>query len=143
MSYNTKHFNYRVVIAGSRSFGDGFPMDNYDRQIWSKHLKLLMEKMETILEEKRSRMIRIEIVSGCSRGADKAGEHYAQLMHFKLKKFPAMWDKYGKKAGPLRNERMAKYADAVVVFWDGKSRGTRHMMRMAEKYELPLRVIKF
>ena len=54
-----------------------------------------------------------------------------------------MWDIYGKKAGYMRNEEMAKVADALVVFWDGKSKGTKHMIDIGKKFKLKIRVIKF
>ena len=50
-------------------------------------------------------------------------------------------DKYWKLAGLHRNELMAKEADACIVFWDGKSTGTKNMIDLAKKYKLKLRVI--
>ena len=64
----------KVIIAGSRDFID---------------LDLLIEKCDSILEGKDN----VEIVSGAARGADKLGEHYANLRGFSVKKFPAEWDK--------------------------------------------------
>lgn len=49
----------------------------------------------------------------------------------KLKIFPADWDKYGRRAGPIRNREMAEYADALLAYWDGKSRGTKNMIEEA------------
>jgi hypothetical protein len=46
-------------------------------------------------------------------------------------------------AGYLRNIQMAEVADAVVVFWDGESRGTKMMIDIAKDYDLSLRVIKY
>ncbi len=40
-------------------------------------------------------------------------------------RFAADWNKYGKKAGPVRNRKMADYAEALIAVWDGKSRETR------------------
>ena len=60
-----------------------------------------------------------------------------------MKEFKADWVKYGKAAGPIRNEEMAKYADACIVFWDGKSPGAKSMIALAKKYELKLRVIYY
>jgi hypothetical protein len=68
-----------------------------------------------------------EIVSGCAKGADLGGEKYAEYFCIPLKKFPAEWEKYGNRAGPIRNNKMAVYADALVLIWDGKSKGSRHM----------------
>jgi hypothetical protein len=50
---------------------------------------------------------------------------------------------YGRIAGFVRNEEMAKIADACVVFWDGKSTGSADMIALAEKYKLQLRVVKY
>lgn len=52
-------------------------------------------------------------------------------------------DKHGKMAGPIRNLEMAKYADGLIAFWDGKSRGTRDMITKAKKERLFLRVVDY
>ena len=57
--------------------------------------------------------------------------------------FPADWDKYGKAAGYKRNEEMARNADALIAFWDGKSRGTKHMIDLAKKYDLQARIVMY
>ena len=85
----------------------------------------------------------IEIVSGTAMGADRLGERYAKENGYKLKRFPAEWDKYGKSAGYRRNAEMAKYADACVVFWDGVSRGTKHMIDLANREGLVLKIVRF
>ena len=50
----------------------------------------------------------------------------------------ANWKVNGNKAGFIRNEEMAKYADACLILWDGKSRGTKNMIILAKKYNLKL-----
>lgn len=113
-----------MIVAGGRSF------DNY---------ALLKYKLDKILINKDD----IEIVSGKARGADSLGEKYAKEKSYSIKEFPANWDKFGKRAGYIRNEEMANYADACVVFWDGESKGTKHMIDLAEKHNLKLRIIKY
>lgn len=83
-----------------------------------------------------------EIVSGHARGIDQAGEKLAYLSSLPCKLFEANWTKYGKKAGYLRNEEMAKYADGLIAVWDGKSKGTKHMIDLANKYKLKVYVYK-
>lgn len=61
-------------------------------------------------------------------GADLLGKKWAILNGVPIKNFPADWDKYGKAAGPIRNAQMAEYADYLIAFWDGKSRGTKNMI---------------
>lgn len=73
-----------------------------------------------------------EVVSGTAKGVDMLGEKWAQKNKKKIKRFPAIWSLFGYAAGPIRNVQMADYADALVAVWDGKSPGTRNMIRVAE-----------
>ena len=75
-----------------------------------------------------------EVVSGCARGADTQGEEWARKNNIEVRRFPAEWDKFGKSAGYRRNEQMAKYAEAVVLFPGGK--GTNHMCDIAKRMDL-------
>lgn len=77
-----------------------------------------------------------EIVSGGARGADRAGEVLAKSLGLPVRVFPADWDAYGKRAGHLRNEQMAKYADAVALLPGG--RGTDNMRENARRYGLKI-----
>jgi hypothetical protein len=74
-----------------------------------------------------------EIVSGKARGVDSLGEEIAAIHGIKVKEFPANWDMYGKRAGYLRNDQMANYADILLAVWDGKSKGTKHMIDLMRK----------
>lgn len=82
-----------------------------------------------------------EIVSGTAQGVDKLGEQYAKGLDIPIKQFPANWKAYGRSAGFIRNCEMAEYADALIAVWDGKSRGTKHMIDKAK--ELKLKVFVF
>jgi hypothetical protein len=81
-----------------------------------------------------------EVVSGCARGADYLGLEWAQEFDLPVRKFPANWNKYGKAAGYYRNREMAKYAKACIVFWDGESKGSKHMIDIAIETGLYLKV---
>lgn len=72
-----------------------------------------------------------EVVSGKCSGADSDGELWAGRSRIPVEPFPADWTKFGRGAGPLRNARMAAYADAVVLF--PGDRGTESMFREATK----------
>ena len=111
----------KVIIAGGRDF------DNYDN---------LGSFFNKCLDFSNLRLNELEIVSGTARGADKLGERYADKIKVKVKQFPANWDAHGKAAGYIRNEEMAKYADCLIAFWDGKSKGTKHMIDLALKHKL-------
>lgn len=103
---------FRVIIAGSRDFDDYLLLQD--------HADYMLSRQEDI-----------EIVSGGASGADALGERYAKDRGYKLKIFPADWAKYGRRAGPIRNREMAEYADALLAYWDGKSRGTKNMIEEA------------
>lgn len=119
--------NFKVIIAGSRGFS------NY---------KLLREQCNKFLREKR-KTSNIIIVSGHARGADTLGEKYAQDEGFALEIYPAQWKKLGKQAGYRRNEQMAEVADALIAFWDGSSKGTKHMIDIMNEKNLLVRVVEY
>ena len=77
------------------------------------------------------------IISGGARGADKLAERYAIDNGIKYKEFPADWDKYGKRAGPLRNQEIVNNSDEIVAFWDKSSPGTRNTINIAKQNGKP------
>ena len=117
--------DYRVIIAGSRSFND---------------YVLLREQCLSILQEKM-RTHRVIIVSGHARGADSLGERFAKEFRLPFELHPAKWRLLDRAAGMVRNAEMAKCSDALIAFWDGESRGTRHMISFARKRGLEVSVI--
>ena len=84
-----------------------------------------------------------EIISGDARGADTQGIMYANQYHIPIQHFPADWDYYGHAAGFIRNAEMAQYADCVICFWDGQSKGTEHMIKTARRNGLPYWVFNY
>lgn len=106
----------KVIIAGSRHF---CTHDDY------LHLQTEMDQLILTLG------LPDEIVSGGAKGADSLGERYATENQIAITRFVPDWDKLGKRAGFARNVDMGNYADTVVAFWDGQSRGTRHMIEFA------------
>lgn len=79
-----------------------------------------------------------EVVCGGAKGVDTLGAQYAMDNQLSLRTFPADWQKNGKAAGPLRNMEMAKYAEALVLVWDGHSRGSDNMKRVARVHGLKI-----
>ena len=106
----------KVIIAGTRGVND---------------YKLLTEAVQ------RSGFDIKEVVSGCATGVDRLGERWAIANDVPIKEMPADWDRYGNSAGPFRNREMAKYADAAIIVWDGKSVGTRNMIENMIRLKKP------
>lgn len=90
---------FRVIIAGTRDFND---------------YQFLRDKCDAILSAKRQDS-NIVIVSGTARGADRLGERYARERGYEIRQFPADWLNDEKKAGPIRNAKMADNADALKM----------------------------
>lgn len=116
---------FRVIIAGGRDFNDYVMM------------KRTMDKLLVNITGE------IAVVCGMARGADTLGEQYAKEKGYAVNYFPADWNKYGKSAGYRRNEQMAQNADALVAFWDSQSRGTKHMIDLANRYGLKVRIVRY
>lgn len=79
-----------------------------------------------------------EIVSGVAQGIDTCGEDFAAWNNTKLKQFPANWNEHGKAAGPIRNQQMAEYADALLLIWDGESKGSADMLARMKVLNKPI-----
>ena len=124
--------NANIIIAGGRDF------TNYQT------LKLYVDKIKQELN-----ITKATIVSGLARGADMLGIQYANEHKHLIVRFPAQWDVYGKRAGFIRNDEMLKYikkqsdTGIVIAFWDGKSKGTKHMIDAANKMNIQCFVCKY
>lgn len=118
---------YRVIIAGGRTFDD---------------YALVKEKCELYLSEKL-KTHRVIIVSGHASGADALGERFADEYNLPCELHPADWNRHGRAAGPIRNAEMAGVADALIAFWDGKSRGTASMIKLAKDKGLQVAVVNY
>lgn len=86
------------------------------------------------LDEVRLSLPITEVVCGGAKGADTGGEQWAMQRGLPVKRFPADWTRYGRSAGPRRNEEMAIYAEALIAFPGGK--GTANMVSQAHTHKL-------
>ena len=110
----------RLIIAGGRDFKD---------------YSVLCQSMTRFTPE--------VIFCGKARGADTLGEKWAIQNGVKIEYYPALWEKHGATAGPIRNAEMAKNATHLLAFHDGKSRGTAHMIKVAKQKGLSVEIISY
>lgn len=118
---------FKLIVAGGRDFLDYIKASEEIHRLADNELK---ERAVTL-------------VSGMARGADALAVRFAREHNVKLYEFPADWNIHGKRAGFMRNEDMAKFADGLLAFWDGQSRGTQHMINTARRLGLSVRVINY
>jgi len=115
----------KIIIAGSRGFSD---------------YEFLCAKMDFLLKNSERKIC---IIGGEARGADTFGKRYAVERGYQYLSFPADWKAHGKSAGYIRNQEMGDNAEALAAFWDGVSKGTKHMIDYAKGKGLTVRVIKY
>ena len=84
-----------------------------------------------------------EIVDGGAKGIDYLGKKWAIENYKKFKTFPANWDEFGKAAGHIRNGEMAQYSDALLLIWDGESKGSANMRKQMDQLDKPIYEVIF
>lgn len=114
--------SFVVVVAGSR--------EGVSRTDVRFHMSLLHRQWGPFV-----------VVAGGAPGVDRFGEQLARDAGVLFKVMPADWDRFKRAAGYIRNDAMAKAADAALVLWDGLSPGSAHMIRVAAARGLQVRVV--
>ncbi len=83
------------------------------------------------------------VISGGAPGADTLAKRWANENGIEFIEFIADWDKYGKAAGPIRNEFIIKACTHVACFWDGKSPGSKNAIDLAKKHRKRYRIVNY
>lgn len=84
-----------------------------------------------------------ELVCGMARGADMLAYSLWANHNMKIHTFPADWKTHPRSAGYIRNAEMGNFADVLVAFWDGKSRGTKHMIDIMQRLNKPVYIVRY
>lgn len=115
----------KLAVIGSRGFS------NYN---------LFCEKLEYLTQDIKEDIIYVS--GGCPSGGDALIKRYTQEKNLSLIEYLPDWDKFGKKAGFLRNKLIIDDATHLIAFWDSESKGTLSSIKMAEKKDIPIKIIK-
>lgn len=119
-------YRMQLIVCGGRDFND------YD------FLKMTLDDYLDAYPDQD-----VLIISGGAKGADTLGARYADENGFDKVYFHVDWEKYGKSAGYVRSNQMVEEATHVVAFWNGKSKGTQHLITQAIKKKLKVRVVEY
>ncbi len=129
----------KLIIAGGRDFKD------------KRLLKIELNKYVRGMTE-------LELVCGMAEGADTLGYEVFKANGHTPKEFHADWkdmsepcvrktNRYGKEynalAGTKRNHKMGDYATHALIFWDGRSKGSKDMIDYMRKLGKPVKIIRY
>lgn len=117
---------FKLIVAGGRDFND---------------LALFIKALMSFEKEHSDK--EISLVSGMAKGADQMAYMFAKRQNIQCYPFPANWEQDGKQAGYERNARMGCFADGLLAFWDGESRGTKHMIDFMKNQGKPTTIVRY
>ena len=112
--------------------------------IMEKNMKLAIVGSRTLTNIALERYVMKgvkEIVSGGAVGVDSCAAEYAKSKGLKLTEFYPEYELYGRAAPIVRNKKIVDYADYIIAFWDGKSKGTLSVIKYAEKIGKACKII--
>lgn len=117
-----------LLIAGGRDFTDAETFERVVREY------IAGDEAGTV------------IVEGGAKGADSLAREYAEKNGMAYVEMAADWKRYGRAAGPKRNEAMVKYIfdmdGTALFFWDGKSKGTKNCIIDANSLCIPVSIYR-
>lgn len=87
----------------------------------------------------------VVVIHGCARGVDTIASTIAAMLGAELLPFAANWTRYGRAAGPIRNQQMIDEGlpNWVMAFHPDidKSKGTADMVRRAVKANILCQIV--
>lgn len=117
----------KILIAGGRDFTDKKVM----------HAKICELGVKGIIDPD------CELICGMARGADMTAYELFRESDNVVHEYWADWDGLGKRAGFVRNHDMGEDCDVALIFWDGKSKGTGHMIDILQRMGKPHYVVRY
>ena len=84
-----------------------------------------------------------QIISGGAKGIDRCARAYAKQHRIQILEILPEYDLYGRYAPLKRNDWILELSDMVLIFWDGKSRGSNYMIENCRKLCKPMKLFQF
>ena len=105
----------RFLVAGSRTFNNYYLMYRYLKEYLPSG---------------------VIICNGGADGADQLAAVYAECNAHVYEAYPADWKRFGKQAGYIRNQQLAKLVDHAIFFWDGTSPSTKELIELVKRHRI-------
>ena len=96
-------------------------------------IAIVGSRNKTVTNLEKYLSIHDEIITGGAKGIDACAREYAEKNGLKLTEILPEYERYGKAAPIVRNKKIVDYADRVIVFWDGISKGSLSVIQYAKK----------
>jgi hypothetical protein len=103
----------RVIVCGGRDYKD------------RAHLWAWLDKFHALHRI-------TELIEGGARGADTLAREWGHLNNVLTTTVVANWARYGRRAGPIRNQTMLDMRPDAVIAFPG-NQGTAHMTSIARR----------
>lgn len=113
----------KVLVCGGRDFTDAHLLDN-------------------ILFAFNAKFVISELVHGAQRGADLLADDWARVSGVKRVPFVADWDRYGNRAGNIRNQKMLQESKPDMVIAFPGNTGTQDMISRALEAGVPVHCVR-
>lgn len=120
-----KGYKMNICIAGSRNITE--------KSIISNAIFTGIDNITTYKDKDN-----LVFVLGGAKGVDSIAEEVVKSFNYSIIKILPDWNKYGKRAGYLRNAEMIKISDGLIAIWDGISKGTKHTIDLAREKQIPI-----
>jgi len=130
-----------LIIAGGRDFKNSTIMADVvtklvDQSIVAKDCKLICGMAKGA-----------DLIAYNLYGATNNNKFFPKWNDLKAKPRNILVSRFGYSynalAGFNRNQAMAEHAEGLVAFWDGKSKGTKHMISCMDKLDKPIFVFDY
>jgi len=126
----------KIAIEGSRNFGNiNYYIHEYS--ISRSKAKDMVDrdyiKVEMAIKEKYNVEDIELVVSGGAEGVNTLAEVFANSYSLNMLIIRPEWDRYGKKAGFIKNPSIITNCDVCFAFWDRESEGTKNSIETAKK----------
>ena len=140
MSQPIKEF--KLIVAGGRTFSNPH----------------LLQEVVTDFANSKGENTAVSIVTGMAKGADMFAYEFAKQNNIVTHEFPADWNNidvpnalvryrngkpYNTLAGINRNHVMGDFADGLIAFWDGQSRGTKDMINYMKSLNKEVHIVYY
>lgn len=132
------HTEFRVLVCGGRDYGYRYNEETNKKERYQPEVDKLFHTLDLVRQSTSRPLV---VIEGEQRGADLFAREWAESRGVEVRGFPADWEKYKKAAGFIRNKQMIVEGQphAVIAFPGGV--GTKMMVSLAQKSQIPVKVI--